>query len=63
MEDELGGKITTTFIRWRPKTYSYLKDDANGDKIANGTKKCAIKPKRKCKLKNCLTSNFETSKT
>ena len=38
MKDELGGKIITEFVTLRPKTYSYLTDDGNGDKKAKGTK-------------------------
>ena len=40
---ELGGKIMTEFVRLRPKTYAYLKDDDNEKKKAKGTKKCIIK--------------------
>ena len=43
MKDELGGKITTEFVTWRPKTYLYLTDDGKEDKKAKGTKKCVIK--------------------
>ena len=32
----------TEFVEHRPKTYSYLMDDANNDKKAKGTKTCAI---------------------
>ena len=32
MKDELGGKIKTELEALRPKTYSYLMDDSNGDK-------------------------------
>ena len=40
MKDELGGKIMTEFVTLRPKTYSYLMDDGNGDKKAEGKKMC-----------------------
>ena len=43
MKDELGGKIITEFVTLRPKTYSFLNDDAKEDKKAKGTKKCVIK--------------------
>ena len=36
MKDELGGKIMKEFAILRPKTYSYLMDDGNGDKKAKG---------------------------
>ena len=42
-KDELGRKIMTEFVAFRPKTYSYLMDDGNSDKKAKGTKKCVIK--------------------
>ena len=32
MKDELGGNITTEFVTFRPKTYSYLTDDCKEDK-------------------------------
>ena len=43
MNDELGGKIVTEFIPHRPKNYSYLMDDGNSDKKAEGTRKCVLK--------------------
>ena len=43
MKDKLGGKIMTTFVGLRAKTYSYLKDDGSEDKKAKGTKMSVIK--------------------
>ena len=43
MKDELGGRIMTEFVALRPRIYSYLMDDDNETKKANGTKKCVIK--------------------
>ena len=55
MENELGRKIMTKFVRLRAKTYSYLIDDGSEDKKAKGTKKCVIKRKLKFEnYKNCL---------
>ena len=34
------GKIITEFVALRPKTYSYLDDNCNEHKKANGTKMC-----------------------
>ena len=39
MKGELGEKIMTEFGAFRPKTYSYLTDDINWNKIAKDTKK------------------------
>ena len=39
-KDKLGGKIITEFVALRPKTYSYLDDNCNEHKKANGTKMC-----------------------
>ena len=39
MKYELGGKVITEFVIWRPKTCSYLTDDCKEDKKAKGTKK------------------------
>ena len=38
MKDELGGKIATDFVGFRPKTYSFLINNDNQDKKAEGTK-------------------------
>ena len=55
MKDELGGKIITEFVAFRPKTYSYLTDDGKEDKKAKGTKKYIIKRMIKFNdYKNCL---------
>ena len=43
MKDELGGKIMTEFVAFRPKTYSYLMDDGGSDQKAKGTKRCFLK--------------------
>ena len=48
----------TVFATIRPKTYSYLMDDANSHKKAKGTKKCLIKRKFKFNdYKDCLLNN------
>ena len=58
MKDKLGGRIKTTFVALRPKTYSYLMDDGNTDKKAKGTRKCVIKRILKVNdYKNCLLNN------
>ena len=55
MKDELGGRVITEFVAFRPKTYSYLTDDCKEDKRAKGTKKCVIKRMIKFDdYKNCL---------
>ena len=55
MKDELGGKIMTSSVGLRAKTYSYLIDDGSEDKKAKGTKKCATKRKLRFEnYKNCL---------
>ena len=55
MKDELGGSVITEFVALRPKTYSYLTDDFEEDKKAEGTKKCVIKRMIKFNnYKNCL---------
>ena len=38
MNDELGGRIMTEFVAFRPKTYYYLMDHGNSDKKAKGPK-------------------------
>ena len=45
MKNKLGGQITKEFVGLRAKTYSYLKDNDDEEKKANGTKKCVIKRK------------------
>ena len=48
----------TNFVALRPKSYSYLTNDSNGNKKAKGIKKCAIK--RECKYedyKKCQGAN------
>ena len=58
MKDELGDKIITEFVAFRPKTYSYLTDDYKEDKKAKGTKKCVIKRMIKfSEYKNCLLND------
>ena len=48
----------TEFVALRPKTYSYLMNDANTDKKGKGTKKCVIKRILKFNdYKNCLLNN------
>ena len=55
MKDELGGPTIKEFVGLKSKTYSYLKDNKDGDKKAKGTKKCVIKRKLKFQdYKNCL---------
>ena len=58
MKDELGDKIITEFVAFRPKTCSYLTDDYKEDKKAKGTKKCVIKRMIKfSEYKNCLLND------
>ena len=44
MKDE---RIMTEFVGLRAKTYSYLKNNNDGDKKAKATKNCVIKRKLK----------------
>ena len=55
MKDELGGKIMTKLVAFRPKTYSYLMDDGRSDRKTKGTKKCVIE--RRLKFNDCLLNN------
>ena len=51
----MGGKIITEFVALRPKPYSYLDDNCNEHKKANGTTKCVIKRKTMFQnFKDCL---------
>ena len=43
MKNEIGGKIMTEFVAFRPKTYSYLADNNDENKTVKSTKKCVIK--------------------
>ena len=43
MKDELGGKTIRECIALRPRTYSYLADDDNNVKKAEGRTQCVIK--------------------
>ena len=45
MKDELGGQIRKEFVGLRAKTYSFLKDNNNGDKKAKDTQNSVIKRK------------------
>ena len=55
MKNELEGQVMKEFAGLREKTYSYLKENSNENKKANGKKKCVIKRKLKFQdYKNCL---------
>ena len=54
MKYELGGRVMTTFVGLRAKTYSYLIDDGSEYKKAKGTKMCVIKNFKFKNYKNCL---------
>ena len=43
MKDELSGQIKKEFVWLRARTYSYLKQNNDGDKKTKGTKNCVIK--------------------
>ena len=52
----------TEVVALRPKTYSYLMDDGNSDKKAEGTKKCVITHRPKFnECKNCLQNHNKDS--
>ena len=58
MKDEVGTKIRTKLVAFRPKTYFYLMCDGNSDKKAKETKLCVLKRILKFNdYKNCLISN------
>ena len=55
MKDELGGKIITEFVTFRPKIYYFLTDDGKEDKKAKRIKTCIIKKMIKFNdYKKCL---------
>ena len=55
MKDELGGQIMKNIVWLRGKSYSYLNDNNDEDKKANGTKKCVMKRNVKFRdYKKCL---------
>ena len=57
-KDDLGGKIITEFVAPRPKTYTYLDDDGNDHKKAEGKKKCVIKEELMFQnFRDCLSNN------
>ena len=57
MKDELGGQVMKTFVGLRVKTYSYLKNNNNGQK-GKGTKKFVIKRNFKLRdYKKCLKAS------
>ena len=57
-KDQLGGKIITEFVTLRPKAYTYLDDDGNNQKKAEGIKKCVIKQKLMLQnFKDCWSNN------
>ena len=43
LKHELGGMITSKFVKPGPKQYSFLIDDGSGDEKVKGTKKRVIK--------------------
>ena len=43
LKHELGGMITSKFVKPGPKQYSFLIDDGSGDEKVKGTKKWIIK--------------------
>ena len=58
MKDELGGKIMTEFMAFRPKLYSYKVLDGSEDKKCKGIKKCVVKKTLTFEdYKTCLFSN------
>ena len=57
MKDELGGKIMTESVAFRPKTY-LINTSNTTIKKAKGTKKCVVKRRIKFNdYKNCLLNN------
>ena len=58
MKRESGGHTMKTFVGFRAKTYSYLKDRNDEGKKAKGTKSCVIIRKLKFQdYKNCLKAS------
>ena len=62
MKDELGGKIMTEFLAFRPKLYAYRKLDGKEDKKCKGIKKCVVKKTLGFNdYKECLFNSVEKS--
>ena len=61
MKDELGGKIMTEFVTFRPKLYSYITNSDQEAKKCRGIKKCMVKKTLKFDdYVNCLFSGYNT---
>ena len=54
MKDELDEKIMTEFVGLRAKTYSYLTDNNDKDKISKGKKNVSLKEHLNLKIINYL---------
>ena len=56
MKDELGAVIMIEFVALRPKRYSCLVDDGDGNEKAKGKKRCLIKQKLNLKMTKIVLS-------
>ena len=61
MKDQLDGQIMKQLASLRAKTYSYLTDNSNWDKKANGNKRFVIKRKTKYKVEYQFLINKQES--